>query len=152
MLTRQRGFTLIELMVVLVIAGIMLGIGVPSMRDFVASQRVKNTAFDFAAALLLARSEAVKRNTSVTLGQNGGGWQSGWSVKVGTTTLSTKDIASGVNITPKPDPATASIAYQGNGRVGSTVSFEFAAPNTKAVRCVTIGVSGVPNTTQTSCS
>ena len=148
----RRGFTLIELMVVMVIAAIMLGIGVPSMREFMASQRVKNTAFDFAAALLLARSEAVKRNTPVTLGQTAGGWQNGWSVTVGGTTLSTKEAATGVNITPKPDPATASIAYQGNGRVGSTVSFEFAAENTKAVRCVTIGVSGVPNTTQTSCS
>jgi type IV fimbrial biogenesis protein FimT len=145
----QRGFTLIELLVVVTIAAILLGIGVPSMREFMASQRVKNTAFDFAAALLLARSEAVKRNASVTLGQAAGGWQNGWNVVAGGATLSTKEAQPLVTVTP--NPAATSVAYQGNGRTGATVSFQFSAANTDTVRCVTIGVSGAPNTTTTSC-
>jgi len=146
----ERGFTLIELMVVITLAAILLGIAVPSFREFMASQRVKNTAFDFAATLLLARSEAVKRNTDVTLAQTGGSWENGWTVSVDGTTLSVKEAPIGVTIATTPDP-TSSLAYQGNGRVGSTVSFEFGAADTKAVRCVSIGVSGVPNTTTTSC-
>lgn len=145
----QRGFTLIELIVVLAIAAIMLGLGVPAFRDFMDGQRVKNTAFDFAAALLLARSEAVKRNAAVTMDQAAGGWQNGWTVSAGGTTLSVKEAPAGVTVTA--NPAVTSVSYQGNGRVATAASFQFAAANTEAVRCVSIGVSGAPNTTTTSC-
>ena len=147
----QRGFNLIELLVVLTIAGVMLGLGVPAFREFMATQRVRNTAFDFAATLLLARSEAIKRNTAVTIDQAGGGWDGGWTVNVGGTTLSSKEAAANVTIVPVPD-TTTSIAYQGNGRVPSTLQFQFGATNTTAVRCVTISTSGVPNTKTASCS
>ena len=148
----QRGFTLIELMVVVTVAAVMLGIGVPAFREFMATQRVKNTAFDFAAALLLARSEAVKRNSAVTLSQNGS-WGNGWSVVSGATTLHVKDAPSGVTITPN-DPATVNVAFQGNGRIAAAaeVTFQFGAENTPAVRCVRIGISGVPTTTSTTCT
>lgn len=147
----QRGFTVIELLVVLVLMGIMMGLAVPAFREFIAAQRVKNTAFDFAAALLLARSEAVKRNTEVAVQQSGGDWQNGWAVSAGGATLSTKEAPQSVTITPNP-AGSASVAYQGTGRIANTISFQFASGNTKTVRCVTIGVSGVPNTTSASCS
>lgn len=146
----QRGFNLIELLVVVTIAAVLLGLGVPSFREFMAAQRVKNTAFDFAAALLLARSEAVKRNAAVSVDQASGSWQNGWNVTAGAATLSTKEAPASVTITP--NPAATSVAYQGNGRIAGAVSFQFGAGNTTAVRCVTIGVSGVPNTTTTSCT
>jgi type IV fimbrial biogenesis protein FimT len=149
---RQSGFNMIELMVVVTIAAIMLGIGVPSFRQFTATQRVKSAAFDFAAAQLLARSEAIKRNTSVTVTQASGGWGNGWTVVAGGNTLATQEATSNVTITPKPDATTASVAYLGTGRIASTLKFEFSATNTDAVRCVTISVSGVPNTTTASCS
>lgn len=147
---RQRGFTLIELMMVVMLAAIMVGIAVPSFREFMAAQRVKNTAFDFAAAMLLARSEAVKRNTPVSMAQIAATWQ-GWTVAVGGATLSTREATAEVTITPN-DPAYTSIDFLGNGRVANTMRFQFSAPNTDAVRCVTLGASGVPNTTTTSCS
>lgn len=147
----RRGFTLIELLVVMTIAAILLAVAVPSFREFMAAQRVKNTAFDFAAALLLARSEAVKRNASVSVEQAGGDWRNGWNVTVGGNTLSTKEGQPLVTVTTNP-PASTSIAYQGNGRTSGLVSFQFGAANTTTVRCVTIGSSGVPNTTSASCS
>ena len=147
---RQSGFNLIEMLVVMVVAAIMLGIAVPSFRQFTASQQVKNAAFDFAAAMLMARSEAIKRNAAVTVAQSGSAWSSGWTVTVAGTTLSTQTPATTVTITP--NPSASSLAFQSNGRVTSTVRFQFAASNTSAVRCVTVGVTGLPSTTTTSCS
>lgn len=146
----QSGFNLIEMLVVMVVAAIMLGIAVPSFRQFTASQQVKNAAFDFAAAMLMARSEAIKRNAAVTVAQSGSAWSSGWTVTVAGTTLSTQTPATTVTITP--NPSASSLAFQSNGRVTSTVRFQFAASNTSAVRCVTVGVTGLPSTTTTSCS
>jgi type IV fimbrial biogenesis protein FimT len=148
--TTGRGFTLIELMVVITLGAILLGIAVPSFREFMASQRVKNTAFDFAATLLLARSEAVKRNAVVTVEQAPDNWQNGWNVTAGGAALSTKEAPAGVTVTP--NPATTSVAYQGNGRISAPVTFQFTAPDTQSVRCVSITASGVPNTTSKSCS
>lgn len=148
----QSGFTLIELIVVLTIAAVMMGIGVPAFREFTATQKVKGAAFDFAAALLLARSEAIKRNSTATVARSGGSWNEGWSVTAGGSTLSTQGSLGTVNVTPA-DPATTSVAYQGNGRLdgAATLSFQFANANTSQVRCLTIRTDGVPNTTSTSC-
>lgn len=149
----QRGFTLIELMVVLTLLGVFLGFGIPSFREFTAAQRVKNTAFDIAATLLQARSEAVKRNTPVSLARTGDTWEAGWSVQVGGNTLATQEPPKNVTITPVSDPDAASIDYRGNGRIdpGQRVSLQIAGANTTTVRCITIDGSGVPNTIPASC-
>jgi type IV fimbrial biogenesis protein FimT len=149
--SRQRGFTLIELMIVVTLLAVMLGIGIPSFRGFIAGQRVKTIAYDFATALLVARSEAIKRNATVTIAPTGS-WVGGWTVSTGTTPtiLATQQPASNVTITTNPNP-TASVVYQGNGRIASSLTFQFSASGTDSVRCVSVNVSGVPNTTTTSC-
>lgn len=67
MRTRNAGFTLLELMVVLVIAGILVGVGVPAMGTFIRSARMTSAANDVMAALHYARSEAIKRRAPVTV-------------------------------------------------------------------------------------
>ena len=86
---RQRGVTLIELMVALTIFALLLGLALPSFRNFVASNRLSGTAQEFLAALQLARSEAIKRGTQITLRHNATpgsrDWgTSGWTLFVDT--------------------------------------------------------------------
>ena len=64
---QQTGFTLFELMMVLVVAAILLGLGVPSFREFQRSAAITNAANDLITGLLAARAEAVKRHVPVTL-------------------------------------------------------------------------------------
>jgi prepilin-type N-terminal cleavage/methylation domain-containing protein len=64
---RNRGFTLLELMVVLVIAGVLIGVGIPAFRNFIMDARMTSTANDLVAALHYARSEAIKRRTTVVI-------------------------------------------------------------------------------------
>jgi type IV fimbrial biogenesis protein FimT len=63
----QAGFTLLELMVVVAIAGVLLAVAIPSMTDFIRNSRITGAANDVMAALHFTRSEAVKRRTPVTL-------------------------------------------------------------------------------------
>jgi type IV fimbrial biogenesis protein FimT len=66
--TRQQyGFTLWELMMTLLVAGIMLGIGVPNVMEFQRNGVMTGTANDFVTAVLAARTEAVKRQVPVSL-------------------------------------------------------------------------------------
>jgi type IV fimbrial biogenesis protein FimT len=68
MCARQlRGFTIIELLIVIAILSILLTLGVPSFRDFMLNSRMTSQANDFVLALAYAKSEAVKRNLPVTV-------------------------------------------------------------------------------------
>jgi type IV fimbrial biogenesis protein FimT len=64
---RPEGFTLWELMMTLAVAGIVLGIGVPSFMDFQRSNAMTAAANDLVGGVLFAKTEAVKRQTPVTL-------------------------------------------------------------------------------------
>ena len=50
----------------MLVASILLAIAVPSFREMSANNRLTTQANDLVAALNLSRSEAIKRNTSVT--------------------------------------------------------------------------------------
>ena len=63
---RHSGFSLIELMIVLVIVGIGLLVGLPSYANWVANSRIRNAAESIQNGLQLARAEAVRRNASVS--------------------------------------------------------------------------------------
>lgn len=63
----QNGFTLIELVITLAIVMVTLTIGVPSYQSVIENNRLALSTNSFIAALMLTRSEAIKRNTRVTL-------------------------------------------------------------------------------------
>lgn len=73
MKAKQSGFTLIELMFVVMLAALLLGLGIPSFRDFIRNGRITTAANDMVADYNLARSEAVKRRVAVTLCQSDDG-------------------------------------------------------------------------------
>lgn len=83
---RVAGFSLIEVMIALAIFGLLLGLGLPSYRDWIASRQLANHAEYLAETLNQARSEAVKRSARVNLCKssdgkqctNAGTWSAGW--------------------------------------------------------------------------
>ncbi|MBP6058797.1 MAG: GspH/FimT family pseudopilin [Nitrosomonas sp.] len=84
----QQGFTLIELLVTLSVASILLSVAVPSYRTFVQDSLLITQSNSFVATIALAKSEAIKRSSRVTIcpSTNGtsctGGtvWSNGWLV------------------------------------------------------------------------
>lgn len=63
----QSGFTLWELMITLLVAGILFGIGVPNMMEFQRNGLVIAATNELITGVLAARTEAVKRQVPVTL-------------------------------------------------------------------------------------
>jgi len=61
----QRGFSLIELMIGLVIMGILFTAGAPAFSDWIQNVRIRNSAESILNGLQLARAEAVRRNAPV---------------------------------------------------------------------------------------
>jgi type IV fimbrial biogenesis protein FimT len=67
MKAKQIGFTLLEMMFTIALLAVIVGIGVPNLRDFVRNSRMTSAANDIVTDFNLARSEAVKRRVAVTL-------------------------------------------------------------------------------------
>ena len=88
-LSQARGFTLVELMVVLVIVAVLLMIALPSFSVLTYRTKLKSYANEIVASVYLARSEAIKRNADMTLCvaeeadltcKGSGSWEQGWVV------------------------------------------------------------------------
>ena len=83
-----RGFTLVELIVVVAIGAVLAAVGVPSWVAFAQKLQVTGVSDAFVTGLHLARSEAIKRQDRVALckSANGvscapaGGWDQGWII------------------------------------------------------------------------
>ena len=81
--TRERGFTLIELMVTFALLAVLLVLAAPSFITFQRNAELTSTANSFVAALSAARAEAMKRQLStfvVPLADDD--WATGWVVFV----------------------------------------------------------------------
>lgn len=160
----QRGFSLIELMVVLGVATILLAMAAPSFGSLIQRERMTSTVNDFLAALSLTRSEAIQRGGRVDLVPDEGGWASGWVVFVDGNDNQKPDAGENVIFRHGPVPAgmtvqavfpydseTEYVAYTGSGRTrknGSSAqplfgSFRFRTDNQR--RNVVINMLGRPS-------
>lgn len=62
-----RGVTLIELLVTIVVLGVLLAMGLPSLRDFLVGNRLSSNVNGFIGLVNYARSEAIVRNQDVVV-------------------------------------------------------------------------------------
>jgi len=86
---KSLGFTLIELMIALVIGTILVMLAAPSFNKAVSSNRVTTQANKLVSSINMARSEAVKRGSNVTICAStdqatcaGSNWATGWIVRL----------------------------------------------------------------------
>ncbi|HET7307057.1 MAG TPA: GspH/FimT family pseudopilin [Gammaproteobacteria bacterium] len=83
---RNKGFTLIELMVTIAIAAILVTAGVPAFNQFVQENRMAAQVNSLVHALNIARSEAVSENTTTVVCASSDqvncttDWNKGWIV------------------------------------------------------------------------
>ncbi|PTU80048.1 hypothetical protein DBO86_05785 [Pseudomonas indoloxydans] len=75
-----KGFTLAELMIALVILTLTIGLGLPTLYNFIHDHRLRAASNDLLMAAALARSEAIKRNVPVYLSARSGSWAAGWEI------------------------------------------------------------------------
>ncbi len=178
--TSQSGFTLVELMIVLVIASVLLSVAIPGFRDLLERNRLQSAASNLYTSLMLARSEALKRNqpigvckgtattsaASCTTSGTDGAWEGGWVVHLdpnNPTTLDPNDVLatrlaldSGDTIrvvrTSSVSTKINGITYRPDG--GSSLDASFILCNedadTTTRRLITVEFTGRPRLSQTT--
>jgi prepilin-type N-terminal cleavage/methylation domain-containing protein len=110
-----RGFTLVELLVVLAILGVLTAWGVPAIKDLADNNRQLTNGNMFIAGFQQARSEAITRSTTITVEAVNADWSNGWTIKTsgGDVLASQKANSSGFEVTA----SAASFDYSPQGRL-----------------------------------
>jgi len=166
-----RGMTLIELMVTVTILAVMLGLGVPSFRAFINSQRVKSAATEMMTAVMIARSEAIKRNAAAAspikvlaaaddaagaCPLSGGTWSAGWCVaqspyNTAAATIHRQKSMEGIVLATYTDARCTTtgnpvLEFNSSGRPAAPGCFKFSADSTSTTKCVAVDSTGIPST------
>lgn len=136
----HRGFSMVEMAVTLAVLGILLASAMPSLGDWMVNARIRNTAESIHEGLQKARTEAVRRNQSITFwmvttadpkvlsddcttNATGGSW-----------VVSVADPTSKCSVAPSTttDPQIVAARAVGNGGDGVSVSAKQSDGNTAA--------------------
>jgi type IV fimbrial biogenesis protein FimT len=146
------GFTLIELMIVLLIGGILLGLAVPSFNDSLRRNRLTSEANNLITSFNLARSEAINRRSTVTVCPSsdqatctGEGWEEGWIV-LDDNTNEVIRIYAPMKGNPTIDSTAASVQYTAGGFLsGAALTIDMCIDAGQEGRQINITATGRPN-------
>ena len=167
----QSGVTLVELLIVILITTVLASIAIPSYRTMVISNRVTSMVSDLHSALLLARSEALKRGAPVGICKTSNpsaasptcdassttlGWAAGWIIYVDTDNSKTRASSEALIQVYGPyltsasdgkiisDAANDSLTFNMTGQVFTKTQFVVSAPSgySSKDRAVCIAVGG----------
>jgi len=158
--SRDQGFTVIELVIVIFLIAILTSLAAPSFRAMLVNQGIRNAAFDLFAALEFTRSEAIKRSANVNLKsgpRTDSTWTSGWRVEDSSANvLRSWTVGTGFTVTEKVGGATT-ITFSKEGRMSvpaSTPKLEIAPSTTLSgvtSKCIQVDLVGRPKTQSGAC-
>lgn len=153
---RERGFTLVELMIVVAVVAILGTLAAPSFRALLAEQRLAAATSSINSLLWLARSEAIKRNVPVnlTIAANAT-WQvyrcddgSDTCAAADRELISTVEGEFGSVVLPTRD-----FKFNNQGRLTAGVgALELANSSGDFKRCITVNTSGKTLSNKGACA
>ena len=170
---KNRGFTIIELMVTLGIVALLLAAGVPGFRGLIMDNRLVSSSNQFVTSVNMARSTAVKfqRNATVCSSTNyddpvptcagATDWSTGWIVWVDKDRDATPDAGEIISVYGPLDPtttfsSTAATAFtydaRGFGTTGGDQMMLCDNRTAETGRRIRVNAAGRTNISRQGCS
>lgn len=168
--SRQRGVTLIELIITVGIAAILLGIGIPSYQYVTTDNRMAGEVNDLLGTMQYARAEAIKEGNNVVVCASANGtacsnattWQTGWIVfsdpdnngtlEAGETILQYHNAFTGGDTFTPADNTTSEVQFSRDGfafglaAAGVYLELHNSTATATYTRCLQVTIVGALNT------
>lgn len=142
----QAGFTLIELMIVIVLLAVIAAVAVPGFQTLLENNQITATTNRLVGSLNFARSEALREGRQVTVQAISGDWDNGVEVVVGGNTLRRSEFSnSRMSINGN------AVTFRGNGLTTSSEELRLCGDNGSSDRLIEITRGGQVTTKQESC-
>ena len=157
---RQGGFTVIELMTVVLLVAVLAVLAAPGFQTLIATQRVKSVASALNESLWVARSEALKRNDKVSFSFINSGDNSpvaDWKITQssdGSGTAILQQSGSPTVLSSTTGGGNLLFTFNSSGRLssGGSTFIKLSVPSANVNRWVCISPNGRAVTQTTSCS
>ena len=145
---KQRGFTLIELMVTIAIASIILSVAIPNFIGWRPQKRLEGAASDIQGALHMARLGALKENSAATVNFNIDA--KSYTVTVNGRIIRSGRMPTGVDLISVTNLGTATevttgsfvIAFNSRGLASPSVDIEVNGSGSSTSRRIRLNLSG----------
>lgn len=151
---KNGGFTLIELMIGIAVAGVLLALAVPSFQNLMANNALRSSTADFITAVNTARAQAVNLRVNVTLEETGSSWSDGWRIKYGPGTVETdQTFTPSGSVTVTQSSGSGALIFTPSGMMSAGATFEICDDRTdESGRQIKIGLFGTVENTAITCS
>lgn len=159
----QAGFTLIELIITVTIAGVLMTVGIPSFREIIVNSQISSQANEFIADLNYARSVAVTKKNTISICPStnstscgtGNQWELGWIVidtfnSANTVLRAHGPLNGGITLS---SGAVTQIQYSNSGTANAQPTFQLRVSGCtgKQQRDISISPTGRPTVTTVNC-
>lgn len=158
---RQRGFTLMELMITIAVMSILLTLALPNFRTALQNNRLTGQANEMLTAMQFARSEALKRGFPVEMCSSadgatcGGNWNLGWIVYVDLPGAAVEVLrvwpGAGTDFTYAP--VDGLVRYQPTGFATAALTLDVTLPDCRGdnARQIVVELTGRAASERTTC-
>lgn len=138
----QKGFTLLELTVVVMLISIVAGFALPGFTAVIRDNQLRSSANDFFSLVRYARAEAIRSGLPVAINQVDASWANGAEVVRAGEVLRVVSPRGNLQITETQNNAT-SLVFNGKGYLVGRVLFQFCDGRAaSAARTVEVLASG----------
>ena len=127
----SRGFTLIELMIVLVIFGMLVGMGIPSYQKYSRTQRLRGTSENLVQTIQLQRSRAMATGQDVRINFNTAA-PAGWTCMVTGGHSNRTNLPNGITYL-SANPNSLILSRDGRANASGTIVFTKTTGNSDTV-------------------
>lgn len=167
------GFSLIEMMVIIVLIGIIMSIAVPAGRDFIVQSRLTSQANTLVSDILYSRNEAASRGVNIvicpsanstTCSTNDADWSKNRYIFIDTNgdgdqdagekSLKFSAMPAQMTLTPQGFTDLTQIRFNNSGGLvplGTSGSFKLCNTGASVGRIIDVGINGRPSSSRTTC-
>ncbi len=148
---KDKGFTLVELMITLAVAAILMSLAVPNFSTMIKNNRLTTQANELISSLNYARSEAIRRGASVSVTSASVNWHTGWTIADnGGTAIRNHAAFDG---TSSLVGSAAAVTYLSTGFLsGTAITYTLCDDRTAETgRTISVSLTGRPSVTKTPC-